>query len=92
MRICIVQTAFEGHPSEKASHTWRYLCLRTDNSQYDPLCDPSRYVSPEAHTFEHRFVHKATLKQDIDAMCEEKFDMYLSCLVCCPRLGMSGCP
>ncbi|KAH8696127.1 hypothetical protein BGW36DRAFT_359986 [Talaromyces proteolyticus] len=76
MRICIVQSSFEGsnHPTEK----------------YDPLCDPSRYVSPEIHQFEHRFVRKDHEKEDIDRMCDENFDIYFSCLWGGPRDNVAG--
>ncbi|KAK3935756.1 hypothetical protein QBC46DRAFT_461896 [Diplogelasinospora grovesii] len=76
MKICVVQTSYEGsnHFAEK----------------FDPLCDPSRYISPDVHQFEHRFVRKASMKEDIDKLCDEEFDIYFSCLWGGPRDNVAG--
>lgn len=51
--------------------------------QLDPFCDPGRYISPDVHQFDHRFVRKHSMKEDIDRLCDDadKFDIYFSCLV-----------
>ncbi|WQF87901.1 Putative S-adenosyl-L-methionine-dependent methyltransferase superfamily [Colletotrichum destructivum] len=77
MKICVVQTSYEGSnsPVEKL----------------DPFCDPGRYISTAVHQFEHRFIRKSSFKEDIDRICEdETYEMYFSCLWGGPRDNVAG--
>ncbi|KAK0122498.1 hypothetical protein ONS95_010728 [Cadophora gregata] len=63
MRICLLQSSYDDWPE-------------APYAQYDPLASPSHYISLDAHVFENRFICKATAKQDIKRVVEEKFDVY----------------
>jgi hypothetical protein len=43
--------------------------------------DPGLYADPSYHQFEKRYVRKFAEKADIDALCEEDFDMYMNFMV-----------
>ncbi|OJJ36325.1 hypothetical protein ASPWEDRAFT_169853 [Aspergillus wentii DTO 134E9] len=45
-------------------------------AQHDPGADPSRFT--DEHTFEHRWIHKTTAKEQIDAAIAENFDFYFN--------------
>jgi hypothetical protein len=49
--------------------------------QYDPLANPGRYISPDHHVFEDRFVRMPTAREDVDKLVEEKFDVYCNYMV-----------
>jgi hypothetical protein len=43
--------------------------------------DPGLYVDPSYHQIEKRYIRKFAEKEDIDAICEEKFDIYMNFMV-----------
>ncbi|KAF8475506.1 hypothetical protein BDZ91DRAFT_709798 [Kalaharituber pfeilii] len=65
MRICVLQSSYEN----------------TDNIIGDvdkDYMDPSHYT--DEHTFEHRWLLKATAKEQIDTIVAEGFDLYINAL------------
>ncbi|KAK4196636.1 hypothetical protein QBC40DRAFT_351646 [Triangularia verruculosa] len=65
MKVCVI-------------HMQRVTGEQTDN---DRFCDPGRYIPSEIHHFQHHFIHKGHIEQDIDGICNDKtYDFYLSCL------------
>ncbi|KAK2766684.1 hypothetical protein FQN54_005997 [Arachnomyces sp. PD_36] len=62
MRICVLQSSYEGSG---------YVL-----NEHDQHSDPSEFT--ELHTFEHRCILKDTAKEQIDAIIGEKFDFYFN--------------
>jgi SAM-dependent methyltransferase len=62
MRICVLQSSYAG-----SDHVL---------SEHDPYADPSGFT--DQHTFEHRWILKATAKTQIDALVTEGFDFYFN--------------
>ncbi|RLL95664.1 hypothetical protein CFD26_104968 [Aspergillus turcosus] len=63
MRICVLQSSYEG----------------TDSALQDVddmLAQPGLFTTE--HTFSYRFIHKATAKEEIDALAAEGFDFYFN--------------
>ncbi|PGH13063.1 hypothetical protein AJ79_03900 [Helicocarpus griseus UAMH5409] len=63
MRICVIQPSYEG-----TGHA-----LEEIDTEFSDL---SHYSSQ--HTFENRFIHKATAKEEIDAIAREGFDFHIN--------------
>ncbi|GIJ91740.1 hypothetical protein Asppvi_010712 [Aspergillus pseudoviridinutans] len=63
MRICILQSSYKG--SDSALHD-------VDDKPAQPGLFTTEY------TFEYRFIHKATAKEEIDALAAEGFDFYFN--------------
>lgn len=43
--------------------------------------DPGLYADISYHQFEQRLIRKFAEKEDIDSICEEKFDIYMNFMV-----------
>jgi SAM-dependent methyltransferase len=65
MRICVLQSSYE-----------ELDCALQHAA--DKPAQPGLFTTE--HTFEYRFIHKATAKQEIDALAAESFDFYFNFL------------
>lgn len=65
MRICVLQSSYEGSESS----------LQEVDTNFP---NPGAFTSQ--HSFENRFIHKNTAKQEIDAVIAEQFDFYINFL------------
>jgi SAM-dependent methyltransferase len=63
MRICVLQSSYEGSDS----------ALQDVD---DKPAQPGLFTTQ--HAFEYRFIHKATAKEEIDALAAEGFDFYFN--------------
>lgn len=75
MRICVFHSSYEGSGCATQD-------LDNVHSQLGALTTQ--------HTFEYRFIHKATAKQEIDAAVEEKFDFYFNLMWGTPDDPVAG--
>lgn len=63
MKICVLQSSYEG----------------TDSALQDVDDTPAQPgLFTTEHTFSYRFIHKATAKEEIDALAAEGFDFYFN--------------
>ncbi|KAH7907219.1 hypothetical protein BJ138DRAFT_524951 [Hygrophoropsis aurantiaca] len=74
MKICVLQSSYDVSDSPFKN--------------LDMYSDPSRWV--KKHEFQHRYIHKNTAEQQIDAACREEFDMYLNYMWGQPEDDVAG--